>query len=92
MDIETSLMIISITQLFLAIAIVFVSLTQRDIRMFIRRLSAGIQDLINARGAQELGYLFLAGMSWRILATCLAGLTQMSTRELTSSDMISASS
>lgn len=53
MSIETSLMIISITQLFLAIAIVFVSLTQRDIRMFIRRLSAGIQDLINARGAQE---------------------------------------
>lgn len=51
MAIETSLMIISITQLFLAI--VFVSLTQRDIRMFIRRLSAGIQDLINARGAQE---------------------------------------
>lgn len=53
MSIETSLMIISITQLFLAIAIVFVSLTQRDIRMFIRRLSAGVQDLINARGAQE---------------------------------------
>ena len=53
MSIETSLMIISITQLFLAIAIVFVSLTQRDIQMFIRRLSAGVQDLINARGAQE---------------------------------------
>lgn len=53
MDIETSLMIISITQLFLAIAIVFVSLTQRDIRMFIRRLSAGVQDPINTRGAQE---------------------------------------
>lgn len=53
MSIETSLMIISIAQLFLAIAIVFVSLTQRDIRMFIRRLSAGVQDLINARGAQE---------------------------------------
>lgn len=53
MSIETSLMIISITQLFLAIAIVFVSLTQRDIRMFIRRLSAGVQDLINTRGAQE---------------------------------------
>ena len=53
MSIETSLIIISITQLFLAIAIVFVSLTQRDIRMFIRRLAAGVQDLINARGAQE---------------------------------------
>lgn len=53
MSIETSLMIISITQLFLAIAIVFVSLTQWDIRMFIRRLSAGVQDLINTRGAQE---------------------------------------
>lgn len=53
MDIETSLMIISITQLFLAIAIAFVSLTQRDIRMFIRRLSGEVQDLINARGAQE---------------------------------------
>lgn len=53
MAIETSLMIISISQLFLAIAIVFVSLTQRDIRMFIRRLSAGVQDLINTRGAQE---------------------------------------
>lgn len=53
MSIEISLMIISITQLFLAIAIVFVSLTQRDIRMFIRRLSAGVQDLINARGTQE---------------------------------------
>ena len=53
MSIETSLMIISITQLFLAIAIVFVSLTQRDIRMFIQRLSGGVQDLINARGAQE---------------------------------------
>lgn len=53
MSIETSLMIISIAQLFLAIAIVFVSLTQRDIRTFIRRLSARVQDLINARGAQE---------------------------------------
>lgn len=53
MSIETSLMIISITQLFLAIAIVFVSLTQRDIRIFIRRLSGEVQALINARGAQE---------------------------------------
>lgn len=53
MAIETSLMIISISQLFLAIAIVFVSLTQRDIRIFIQRLSAGVQDLINTRGAQE---------------------------------------
>lgn len=53
MSIETSLMIISITQLFLAIAIVFVSLTQRDIRMFIQRLSAGVQDLIQSRRAQE---------------------------------------
>lgn len=53
MDIETSLMIISITQLFLAIEIVFVSLTQRDIRIFIRRLSGEVQDLINARGTQE---------------------------------------
>ena len=53
MSIETSLMIISITQLFLAIAIVFVSLAQRDIRIFIRRLSGKVQDLINARGAQE---------------------------------------
>lgn len=53
MSIETSLMIISITQLFLAIAVVFVSLTQRDIRIFIRRLYAGVQALINARGAQE---------------------------------------
>ena len=60
MSIETSLMIISITQLFLAIAIVFVSLTQRDIRMFIRRLSAGVQDLVglqiknNSRGSGDI--------------------------------------
>ena len=60
MSIETSLMIISITQLFLAIAIVFVSLTQRDIRMFIRRLSAGVQDLVglqiknNSQGSGDI--------------------------------------
>lgn len=53
MSIETSLMIVSITQLFLAIAIVFVSLTQRDIRIFIRRLSGELQDLIQSRRAQE---------------------------------------